>query len=118
VDELVEQFVAYFAHWSEEAQPKIFRGHVAEKIGIEGSIFRLGRRIRTDVSSRRIKCGSLNAISSQVRQPMMPAAARLGWSILHRLLSAISLRRSAACPLGSFATELHRAQHVRSSPNR
>src|ERR1700723_3083448 len=75
VDELVEQFVAYFAHWSEEAQPKIFRGHVAEKIGIEGSIFRLGRRIRTDVSSRRIKCGSLNAISSQVRQPMMPAAA-------------------------------------------
>src|SRR5580700_4004385 len=90
VDELVEQFVAYFAHWSEEAQPKIFRGHVAEKIGIEGSIFRLGRRIRTDVPSRRIKCGSLNAISSQVRQPMMPAAARLAWSILHRLLSAIS----------------------------
>ena len=40
VDKLVEQFVAYFAHWSEEAQPKIFRGHAAEKIGIEGSILR------------------------------------------------------------------------------
>jgi hypothetical protein len=34
------EFVAYFAHWSEEAQPKIFRGHVAEKIGIESSILR------------------------------------------------------------------------------
>ena len=28
------------AHWSEEAQPKILRCHVAEKIWIEGSILR------------------------------------------------------------------------------
>jgi len=58
VDELVDQFVAYFAHWSEDAQPKILRGRVAEKIGVEGSILRLlvqscgGRSLPTFVSHR------------------------------------------------------------------
>jgi hypothetical protein len=36
----VEELVAHLAHWSEEAQPKILRCHVAEKIWIEGSILR------------------------------------------------------------------------------
>src|SRR3984885_7925095 len=40
VDELVEELVVNLAHWAEEAQPKILRCHVAEKIGIEGSILR------------------------------------------------------------------------------
>ena len=59
MDELVDQFMAYFAHWSEEAQPKIFRGHFAEKIGIEGSILRHELADQNGVPSE-VKCCSFN----------------------------------------------------------
>jgi len=40
LDELVEQVVAHLTYRGEKAQAKVRRCHVAEEVGIEGSILR------------------------------------------------------------------------------
>ena len=99
MDELVEQFVAYFAHWSEEAQPKIFRGHVAEKIGIEGSIFRLepadqNRRSIAQDQVWPVKCHT--AVSAPARDASSGSPRLVN---IAQTYAAINQNRSAACPL-------------------
>src|SRR3954471_12635532 len=63
---------------AKKAQSQILCRHVAKKIEIEGSIFRHKPADQNGAPSRRVKCGSFNAIFAAIVEVLFAQVISLG----------------------------------------